>query len=132
MMDDEKMMNDEKTSDTMMQDDTQTNGTVETKAKYVTYTPSALEDGKTKVLFFHAGWCPFCKTADATLQAWYGSDADVPALTLYKTDYDTETALKAKYGVTYQHTFVKIDGQGNMLSKIQSPTDEQMKAFLGA
>lgn len=28
-------------------------------------------------------------------------------------DYDKETALKGKFGVTYQDTFVLLDGQGN-------------------
>jgi hypothetical protein len=34
-----------------------------------------------------------------------------------KTDYDSNNELKKKYGVTYQHTFVQIDSNGNMITK---------------
>ena len=35
-----------------------------------------------------------------------------PELTLVIADYDKETALKAKFGVTYQDTFVLLDAAG--------------------
>ncbi len=102
------------------------------KGSYVAYNASALQDGHVKVLFFHAGWCPLCKGADTSLKGWYGSEATTPEITVYKVNYDTETDLKAAYGVTYQHTFVKVDGQGNMIAKIQTPSEEQLKEFLGS
>lgn len=36
---------------------------------------------------------------------------------LFKTDYDTEKALKQKYGITYQHTFVYVDKDGKQIKK---------------
>lgn len=89
---------------------------------------SVLADGKTKVLFFHAGWCPACKAANTTLTAWYNPGNGL--LTTYKINYDTEKLLKQKYGVTYQYTFVKIDGQGKLIKLLQSPSDEDLKNFL--
>jgi len=39
--------------------------------------------------------------------------ADVdPDITLVIADYDKETALKGKFGVTYQDTFVLLDQNG--------------------
>jgi hypothetical protein len=38
-------------------------------------------------------------------------------VTILKTDYDKETELKKKYGVTYQHTLVQVDKSGNMIKK---------------
>jgi hypothetical protein len=35
---------------------------------------------------------------------------------ILKADYDTETALKGKYGVDIQTTFVKVDDSGEMIS----------------
>jgi hypothetical protein len=32
-------------------------------------------------------------------------------------DYDAATDLRTQYGVTVQHTFVQVDGQGNELAK---------------
>ena len=34
-----------------------------------------------------------------------------------KTDYDSEQELTDKYGVTYQHTFVVVDSEGNEIKK---------------
>lgn len=89
---------------------------------------SVLTDGKTKVLYFFASWCPTCKKANQTLTSWYVDGKGM--LTVYKINYDEEKSLEQKYGVTYQHTFVKVDGQGNMIEKIQGPSDEELKRLL--
>ena len=66
-------------------------------------------EGKT-VVFFFASWCPNCRATVAELNARW---ADVnPELTLVIADYDKEGALKGKYGVTYQDTFVLLDPAG--------------------
>jgi thiol-disulfide isomerase/thioredoxin len=98
------------------------------EASYVPYTNDVLTNGKTKVLFFHAAWCPECKKVDSTLKSWFPSKDFTRSV--YKVDYDTAKELKIKYGVTYQHTFVVVDGNGAKLSLIQGPTDEQLKALL--
>lgn len=71
--------------------------------------------GNKIVLFFHATWCPECRAADAAFKA---HPEKIPAgVTVLKTDYDSNTALKKKYVVTYQHTFVQIDNNGNLVTK---------------
>lgn len=65
--------------------------------------------GKT-VVFFYAAWCPNCRATVAELNARW--DEVNPELTLVIADYDKETALKAKYGITYQDTFVLLDATG--------------------
>ncbi len=86
---------------------------------YKDYSESTVKDeqaqGQKVVLFFHAPWCPFCKAADSAFKSKLG---EIPSgVTVLKTDYDSNTDLKKKYGVTYQHTFVQIDQQGNMVTK---------------
>jgi len=66
--------------------------------------------GKT-VVFFFASWCPNCRATVTELNARWG-DVD-PSITLVIADYDKEMALKGKYGVTYQDTFVLLDDKGN-------------------
>lgn len=67
------------------------------------------------VLFFHASWCPSCRGLNADIEKNLKS---IPqGLTILKTDYDKETELKKKYGVTYQHTLVQVDKDGNMIHK---------------
>jgi thiol-disulfide isomerase/thioredoxin len=66
-------------------------------------------EGKT-VVFFFAAWCPNCRATVAELNSRW---AEVnPDLTLVIADYDKESALKGKYGVTYQDTFVLLDTTG--------------------
>lgn len=128
------MMNDNKMNDdAMMKPDAMVRVVppkVDRAGSYMTYAQGVLEDGKTKVLFFHAAWCPTCKVADTDLTAWYG--AHEYANSTYKLDYDTETALRAKYRVVRQHTFVLVDGQGNALKVIEGPTDAQLQTLLQA
>lgn len=81
---------------------------------YATYSANpAMYANSTVVLFFHASWCPDCKATNTSL-----TTAEVPAgLTVVKVDYDSMGDLKRKYGVTQQHTFVKIDASGKLVSK---------------
>ena len=65
------------------------------------------------VLFFHASWCPDCKATDTSLT----TDGVPDGLTVVKVDYDTETDLKKKYGITQQHTFVEVDPEQMAVSK---------------
>ena len=73
------------------------------------------------VLFFRASWCPTCRAVDADIRSHL---KDIPeSLTILDVDYDHSTDLKKKYGVTYQHTFVQVDAQGNLIKKWSgSPT----------
>jgi thiol-disulfide isomerase/thioredoxin len=100
MMKDEAMM--EKTEDTMM-----------AKGSYAAYSTDMLGKTENTVVFFHANWCPSCRAANSGI-----SSGVVPEnLTILKADYDSETELKKKYGVTTQHTFVLVDAQGEMIKK---------------
>lgn len=89
------------------------------KNSYVAYSKQTADmahaNGKKVVLFFHAPWCPTCKVAD---KEFTDRMAELPTdVVVFKTDYDSETALKSKYGITYQHTFVQIDKNGGEITK---------------
>lgn len=85
------------------------------KWKYVVYSDTELENSKwNKVLFFHATWCPSCKSADTNF-----SKAEIPSgLNIFKVNYDSASELKKKYSVLAQHTFVQIDKEWNMVKKM--------------
>ena len=82
---------------------------------YEAYTADklALANSGDVVLFFHASWCPTCRAADASIRSTGVPDG----LAILKLDFDTQTELKKKYGVTVQHTFVQVDAHGNLLKK---------------
>lgn len=90
---------------------------------YGAYAPEKLalaKDGKV-ILFFRASWCPTCRGLDADIRA---NLSKIPAdITILDVNYDQAGALKQKYGVTYQHTFVQVDVAGGQIAKwTGSPT----------
>ena len=83
------------------------------KGEYTDYSAEKLTATKgTKLLFFHASWCPQCRALEASIKA-----SELPSnLTVFKVDYDSNQVLRAKYGVTLQTTIVKVDESGNKLA----------------
>ena len=90
---------------------------VVTKGTYLPYNVDLLKNATTGnvVLFFNAFWCPTCQSMIKDLNS--KTDKIPSSLTILTADYDKETSLKQKYGVTMQHTFVKVDKDGNLLKK---------------
>jgi thiol-disulfide isomerase/thioredoxin len=66
------------------------------------------------VLFFHASWCPTCRSAR---EEFNKRQSECKNINLILVDYDNSNDLKKMYGVTYQHTFVQIDENGDALAK---------------
>jgi thioredoxin 1 len=82
---------------------------------YVDYTKETFDKAATqkRVLFFKASWCPTCRSADKDFMA---NLKKLPEnVVIFKADYDTEAALKTKYNITHQHTFVFVDKAGKAL-----------------
>ncbi len=108
----EKAMMDENETNTMDKDD------VTIKAgSYEAYDAEKIARAETGdvVLFFHASWCPSCRGLNTSIE---NNLTSIPeGVSILKTDYDKETELKKKYGVTYQHTLVQVDKDGNMIKK---------------
>lgn len=95
---------------------------------YKHFESDVLRNGETKVLFFHASWCPYCKEKDENLQKWY-RDEQIP-LNTYKVDFDTSMELRQRYGVAQQDTFVVVDGQGEAVVLLTSPSLADLKRVL--
>ncbi len=102
---------------------TQVEQTMMKEGKYLPYSPEVFASTPTtrRVLFFYANWCPTCKPADESFsQNTSQLPSDVTVIRVNYNDTDTDQAekdLAKKYGVTYQHTFVQIDEQGNEVVK---------------
>jgi thiol-disulfide isomerase/thioredoxin len=96
---------------------------------YVEYYDGAIEEtAGTKVLFFHASWCPKCRALEEDILA-----SDIPDnFTVFKVDFDTATDLRQRYGVTLQTTIVYIDDDGDALAKGVLYEDTTLDALLAA
>ena len=68
-----------------------------TAGQYLTYSDDVIaKTAGTKLLFFHAPWCPQCRMLDADI-----NKQGVPeGVSIIKIDYDTHQSLRQKYGVT--------------------------------
>lgn len=90
---------------------------------YESYTAEKIARAETGdvVLFFRASWCPTCRGLDADIKK---NASSIPGgVTILDVDYDNSSALKQRYGVTYQHTMVQVDASGNLVKKwTSSPT----------
>lgn len=100
------------------------------KGTYANYSSELVASTKgTKLLFFHAPWCPQCRALDESIRTSVLPD-DV---TIFKVDYDSNQALRAKYGVTLQTTVVKVDDNQDKLASYvayNEPTFQSVKQAL--
>lgn len=85
--------------------------------EYLAFTPGAFDAAadRQRVLFFHAGWCPTCRNAD---RAFRDNLDRIPSdVVLLRTDYDSQRELRQRYAVTYQHTYVLVDADGELVRR---------------
>ncbi len=94
-------------------------------AKYLDYDENSIASNPgNKVLFFHAKWCPQCRSIESDILA-----GPLPeGWTIIKVDYDNSQDLRRKYGVTLQTTFVKVDDSGNSLGKFVAYEEPHLSA----
>ncbi|MDD5165182.1 MAG: thioredoxin family protein [Candidatus Pacebacteria bacterium] len=121
---DDAMIQNKVEDTTMMKADTTKSDTMMKVGSYEAYAPEKVMLASSThdvVLFFRAGWCPTCRAVDADIKV---NLSKIPSsLSILDVNYDDSTALKQKYGVTYQHTFVQVDKDGNLIKKWSaSPT----------
>lgn len=102
--------------------DNQTTTTTTSQGSYENYSANIISATEgTKILFFHAPWCPQCRALESSINA-----GKIPSgVTIIKVDYDSSQSLRKKYGVTIQTTLVRVDDDGNLVEKFvayESPT----------
>ena len=87
--------------------------TSQLEGSYINYSETALADaeGTDRILFFHAEWCSTCKFYENDIM-----QSGVPSgVTVIEADFDTNTELKDRYGVTVQSTFVLLNDEGEVV-----------------
>lgn len=115
-------LNEESSTSPQTSESETTTQTIEAESSKGTYISRSEYEADTtkyastnKVYFFHASWCSICQGIEKEIEA---DISRIPNNTTFiKTDYDSSTDLRKKYGVTYQYTFVQVDENGNELSQ---------------
>ena len=103
--------------------------TATTAGAYVDYSDTAITDAAgTRLLFFHAPWCPQCRAVEEDIVA-----SGVPdGVTIIKVDYDSNQALRQQYGVTLQTTFVEVDASGAAVETFVAYETPTLQAVIDA
>lgn len=85
--------------------------------RYVDYSDRAFAeaDDARRVYFFHAGWCPTCRTAHRNFTR--NVDRIPGDVVVFRVDYDSNRELRRRFGVTYQHTYVLVDEEGELVRR---------------
>ena len=112
-------------STTVTPQPTQSSDTQTSAGQYVNYSDTVIASTPgTKLLFFHAPWCPQCRELEASIKA----DTIPQGVSIIKVDYDSNQALRGKYGVTLQTTVVKVDDAGNLVKKYVAYDEPSLQA----
>lgn len=100
-----------------------------TAGSYEEYSESAVAEADGRVLlFFHASWCPQCRAIEDDIRT-----EGVPAgVTILHVDYDSNQALRQRYGVTLQTTFVEVDSAGDPLQSHVAYDEPSLDAVVAA
>jgi len=101
--------------------------TAESPGVYTDYNEQKLaQTAGTKILFFHAPWCPQCRQLEADIKKGV-----IPAgVTVFKVDYDSNQKLRQKYGVSLQTTLVLVDDNGNLVKKFVAYDEPTLAALI--
>lgn len=65
------------------------------------------------ILFFHAPWCVECRGFEKAIT----SESLPSGVQILKVDYDSNQALRQKYSVTIQSSFVRVDSSGTLVKR---------------
>ena len=106
-------------------------GRMDQMNEFRTYTAEALKtamgEGKTTLLFFHAPWCPVCKAQEPKVAAHLnGAYKNVVA---FKVDYDSNTALRKELKVDKQSTLILYQGMKEVARLSYKSDDESIAEF---
>lgn len=89
------------------------------RANYLDYSAQnfaqAKKHGKTLLFFAATTWCSNCLAIEEEI---IKRNSELPKeLTILKVDYDRDSDMKAKYGVTMQTTLILLDEDGNEIRR---------------
>jgi len=90
---------------------------------------SAVKEGKTVVLDFHAPWCGTCRKQSKIFEDLDGMK-DLENSVVFKVDYDKAKDLRKEYSVKKQSTLVRLGAKGETGRLLGETNKDAIHAFL--
>lgn len=88
-----------------------------------------MQEGRPILLWFHADWCPTCKTQDRILQELTAAP-ELRRLTVLRVDYDKQKAEVRKFRAIRQSTFILFNGGKEVGRSLGGTDKEDIREFL--
>jgi thioredoxin 1 len=88
---------------------------------------TAMGEGKTTLVFFHAPWCPVCKAQEPKVLAHLNGDHK--NVVAFKVDYDSNPALRKELKVDKQSTLILYQGMKEVARLSYKSDDESIAEF---
>lgn len=93
---------------------------------YIAYSAEAAAqaraEGRPIVYYFWAAWCPICRADEPIIKARIeGSGLPIAG---FRVNYDTQSDLKARYKIPYQHTTVFLNAEGEEVARLSGPVGD--------
>lgn len=130
---DNKMNNDKMMNESMQENGSIMYDNMKMPPNYIPFDKSAYDQarasGKVIYLEFYANWCPDCKAQAPILNEAF-SEIKNPKVIGFRVNYkdsDTdsnEIDMARQFGITYQHTHVILDKNGNVAKKATGSWDK--------
>lgn len=112
-------------------DSSQVNTTRKQPARQVTFTSeedaqNLVRNGERVVYFFKTASCASCKTAQKDLDTRLSTYSTPFVVVVVEYDKEPGKTLKEKYGISSDHTWIQIDADGNVVTKWQGGTTDEL------
>ncbi len=102
--------------------------TLQTKPRYIPYSPRELDSRRGAILFFAGTADRFSVANDHLLQSLYESGA--VSVSTYRVDFGSATGARLKYGVIVEDTFILLDASGERVGAYTHPSPDEVRILV--
>lgn len=101
---------------------------VQSRPRYIPYSPRELDSRRGAILFFAGTGDRFSVANDHLLQSLYESGS--VSVSTYRVDFGSATGARLKYGVIVEDTFILLDASGERVGAYTHPSPDEVRILV--